>query len=84
MLGVNEDVEINSNDTENLHEALHHANFGSIRAEDYVSTDMDVATEADLNDIMQFIEHHQQAEEQDQALESEEEVSCCTIVCENL
>jgi hypothetical protein len=75
MLGVNEDVEINSNDTENLQEALHRANVGSVRAGAHVSTDMD---------IMQFIEDHQQAEEQDQALESEEEVSCYTIVCENL
>jgi hypothetical protein len=50
MLGVNEDV-INSNNTKNLQEALHHANFGNIKAEDYVSIDMDVATETNLNHI---------------------------------
>jgi hypothetical protein len=50
MLGVNEDVEINSNNTKNLQEALNTANFGNIRAEDYVNLDMDVATEADLNE----------------------------------
>jgi hypothetical protein len=50
MLGVNEDVEVNSNNTVNLQEALNHANFGNIRAEDYVNIDMDVATETDLND----------------------------------
>jgi hypothetical protein len=51
MLGVNEDVEINSNNTKNLHEAPNHANFGNIMAEDYVNIDMDVSTEANLNDI---------------------------------
>jgi beta-N-acetylglucosaminidase len=61
MLGVNEDVEVNnSNNTENLQEALNHANFGNIRAEYYVYIDMDVATEADLNDINQFFEDHRQ------------------------
>jgi replicative superfamily II helicase len=73
ILGGNENVEINSNDTENLQEALNHANFGNIRAEDYVNIDVDATTEADLNDINHFIEDHQQAEEQDQELESEEE-----------
>jgi hypothetical protein len=73
MLGGNEDVEINNiNNTKHLREALNHANFGNIRPED-VNTDVDVATEADLNDINHFTEGHQQAEEQDQALESEEE-----------
>jgi glycyl-tRNA synthetase beta subunit len=75
MLGGNEDVEIISNNTENLQEALNDANFGNIRAEDYVNIDVDVTTEADLNDINHFIEDHQQAEEQDQELESEEESS---------
>jgi hypothetical protein len=42
-------------------------------AEDYVNIDVDVKTEADLNNINQFIEGHQQAEAQDQELESEEE-----------
>jgi hypothetical protein len=73
MLGGNEDVEINSNNTENLQEALNRANFGNIMAEDYVNIDLDVKTEADLNNINQFIEDHQQAEAQDQELESEEE-----------
>jgi hypothetical protein len=73
MLGVNEDVEISSNNTENLQEALNYANFGNIRAEDYVKIDMDVATEADLNDINQFIEDQQQVEEQDRELQLEEE-----------
>jgi endonuclease III-like uncharacterized protein len=50
MLDVNEDV-INNNNTKNLQEALHHANFGNIKAEDYVNIDMDVATETNLNDI---------------------------------
>jgi hypothetical protein len=58
---------INSNNTENLQEALNRANFGNIMAEDYVKT------EADLNNINQFIEDNQQAEAQDQELESEEE-----------
>jgi hypothetical protein len=78
MLGVNEDVKINSSNTKNLQEALNHAHFGNIRPEDYVSIDMDVATEADLNDINQFIEGHQQAQEQDQELESEEKESPIT------
>jgi hypothetical protein len=69
----NEDVEINSNNTENLQEALNRANFGNIMAEDYVNVDVDVKTEADLNNINQFIEDHQQAEAQNQELESEEE-----------
>jgi hypothetical protein len=73
MLGCNEDVDINSNNTENLQEALSHANFGNIRAEDYVNIDVNVTTESDLNDINHFIEDHQQAEEQDWELESEEE-----------
>jgi hypothetical protein len=73
MLGGNEDVEINSNNTKSLQEALNHANFSNIRAEDYVNIDVDVTTEADLNDINHFIEDHQQAEEQYQELESEEE-----------
>jgi hypothetical protein len=72
-LGGNEDVEINSNNTENLHEALNRANFGNIMAEDYVNIDVNVKSEADLNNINQFIEDHQQAEAQDQELESEEE-----------
>jgi riboflavin synthase alpha subunit len=55
MLGVNEDVEINSSNTENLQESLNHANFGNIRAEDDVNIDRGVATEADLNNINQFI-----------------------------
>jgi hypothetical protein len=42
-------------------------------AEDYVNIDVDVKTEADLNNINQSIEDHQQAEAQDQELESEEE-----------
>jgi hypothetical protein len=50
MLGGNEDVEINSNNSENLQEALNHANFGNIRAEDNANIDVDVTTEADLND----------------------------------
>jgi transcriptional regulator of heat shock response len=77
-LGVNEVVEINSNNTENLQEALNHANFDNIRATVHVNIDMDVATEADLNRINQFIEAHQQAEEQDQELESEEKESPIT------
>jgi hypothetical protein len=72
-LGGNEDIEINSNNTENLQEALNHANFGNIKAEDYVNIDVDITTETDLNDINHFINDHQQAEEQDQELESEEE-----------
>jgi hypothetical protein len=78
MLGVNEDVEINSSNTENLQESLNHANFGNIRAEDYVNIDRGVATETDLNDINQFIEDYYQAEEQDQELELEEEESPIT------
>jgi cell shape-determining protein MreC len=44
----------------------------AIRAEDYVNI------EADLNYINLFIEDHQQAEDQDQELESEEEESPIT------
>jgi hypothetical protein len=73
VFGVNEDVEINGNNADNLQEALYHATFSNIGAEDYVNTDMDVATEANLNGINQFIEDHQQAEGQDHELQSEEE-----------
>jgi hypothetical protein len=84
MFGVNEDVEINGNNAENLQEALYHANFSNIGA-DYVNIDMDVATEADLNDINQFIEDHQQAEGQDHELElEEEEVFYYRIECGNV
>jgi hypothetical protein len=76
LLGGNEDVEINSNNTENLQEALNRANFGNIMVEDYVNIDADIKTEADLNNINQFIEDHQQAEAQDQELESEEVFYC--------
>jgi hypothetical protein len=47
-------------------------------AEDYVNIDVNVKTEANLNNINQFIEDHQQAEAQDQELESEEESSVKT------
>jgi transcriptional regulator of heat shock response len=57
---------------------VNHANFDNIRATVHVNIDMDVATEADLNRINQFIEDHQQAEEQDQELESEEKESPIT------
>jgi transcriptional regulator of heat shock response len=77
-LGVNEDVEVNSNNTENLQEALNHADFGSNRATVHVNINMDVATETDLNRINQFIEDHYQAEEQDQELEFEEKESSIT------
>jgi hypothetical protein len=71
MFGVNEDAEINGNNTEYLQLALNHATFGNIRAEDYVNIYMDVTTDLNLNDINQFTEDHQQAEEQDHELESE-------------
>jgi hypothetical protein len=74
----NDDVEMNSNNIKSLQQALNHANFSNIRAEDYVNIDMEVATEADLNDINLFTDDHQQAEEQDQELQLEEEESLIT------
>jgi hypothetical protein len=78
ILGVNEDVEVNSNNTENLQDALNHADFGSNRETVHVNINTDVATEADLNHINQFIEDHYQAEEQAQDLEFEEKESPIT------
>jgi hypothetical protein len=46
MLGGSEDVEIKSNNTKNLQEAVSHAKFSNIRAEDYANIDVYVATDA--------------------------------------
>jgi hypothetical protein len=45
---------------------------------------MDVTTDVNLNDINQFTEDHQQAEEQDHELESDRRVSYYRIECVNV